>query len=282
VNRLLLTSGALINEINTVRNHISSIKGGRLATRISPGEIINLIVADEPDAKPWGPTVPDRSTFEDAIRILREYGLWQGTPQRVRRHLQRGLTDRRLETPKSLKSVKVQNVILADNQMACEAARMGAIQLGLNATVLTCNLEGESAAVGESIAALALRSHLARSNRGTPTVLILGGETVVTMSAEHGLGGPSQELALSFARKIAGYRNIALLALDTDGSDGPTDVAGAIVDSLTMKRAEKLGLDLADSLRRHLSYDALSKLQDAIVTGPTGTNVMDLNIVVVI
>jgi len=283
VTDMLLRCGATIDEINTVRNHISAIKGGRLAKIIHPAEIINLIVIDEVAGRPWGPTVPDTSTFYDAVNVLRKYGLWRKVPETVREYLKRGMVDPSLETPKprDFEGLKVHNVILADNEAMCRAAGKRAEELGFKSLILTTKLEGESREVGIVLASIAREVEERGRPIEPPCVLILGGETTVTITRSCGRGGPSQEFVLGAALKISGSKRIVIASIDTDGTDGPTEVAGGIVDGYTLKRAEEKGVDIFKSLRRHDCYEALMKLQDAIITGPTGTNVMDLNIIVV-
>lgn len=283
VTDLLLKCGATIDEINAVRKHISAIKGGRLAMYIHPAEVINLIVIDEVAGLPWGPTVPDTTTFEDAVRALKKYDLWEKVPDSVRKHLERGLTDLNLETPKpkDFEGLKVYDVILANNEVACEAAKKRAEELGFNSVILSTVLEGESGEVGIVLAGIAKEIEERGRPLKPPCVFIVGGETTVTITGEPGEGGPSQELALGFALKIAGSKNIVIASIDTDGTDGPTDIAGGIADGYTRERAKEKGIDIYESLMSHNSSYVLKELGDAIITGPTGINVMDLNVIVV-
>lgn len=283
VTELLLKCGATIDEINPVRKHISVIKGGRLAMYIHPAELINLIIIDEIAGQPWGPTVPDVSTFEDAVNVLRKYRLWEKTPNSVRGHLERGLVDPRLETPKcnDFKGINVHNIVLADNGTMCEAAKKKAEVLGYKPLILSTSLEGESREAGIILASIAKEIEANSRPINPPCILILGGETTVTITKQHGKGGPSQELVLGASLKLAGSEKIVIASLDTDGTDGPTDVAGGIVDGYTLKRAKENGIDIFENLMEHNASRVLMKLQDAIFTGPTGTNVMDLNIVVI-
>ena len=284
VTDLLLKCGATIDEINAVRKHISAIKGGRLAMYInSAAEIINLIVIDETAGIPWGPTVPDTTTFKDAVRVLKKHDLWEGFPNSIRKHLERGLADPGLETPKpkDFEGLKVHNIILANNEAACEAAEKRAEQLGFNSMILSTVLEGESREAGILLASIANEIEGRCRPIKPPCVLIVGGETTVTIRGQPGEGGPSQELALSFSQKIAGSEKIVIASIDTDGTDGPTDIAGGITDGYTMERAKEKGIDVYENLVRHNSSYVLKKLGDAIITGPTGTNVMDLNVIVI-
>lgn len=283
VTDLLLKCGATIEEINAVRKHISAIKGGRLAKYIYPAEVVNLIVIDEVAGLPWGPTVPDTTTFEDATRALKKYNLWEKIPKTVRKHLQRGLTDPSLETPKpkDFEGLKVRNVILADNRIACEAAKKKAEKLGFNSMILSTVLEGESREAGIVLASIAKEIEERNRPLGPPCVLISGGETTVTIAGEAGEGGRNQELALASSLKIDGSKNIVIVSIGTDGTDGPTDIAGGIVDGCTLGRTREKGIDIFKNLMKHNSSYVFRQLKDAIFTGPTGTNVMDLTLVVV-
>jgi len=280
---LLLKSGASIDEINTVRNHIEDIKGGKLAKRIHPAQIINLIIVDEIPYQPWGPTAPDKTTFKDAIYVLKKYDLWDKVPRSVREYLMKGLSDPGLETlkPEDFKYLRVQHVLLAHNTNLCEAARRRAEELGLNSLILTTKLEGESKEAGIILASIAREIEEYGRPIKPPCIIIAGGETTVTIKGQHGKGGPSQELVLGAALKIAGSERIVIASIDTDGTDGPTEVAGGIVDGYTVRRARELDLDIYEALKTHNSYEVLMKLQDAIITGPTDTNVMDLNIITI-
>lgn len=284
MTELLLKSGATIEEINTVRNHISTTKGGRLARYIHPAEIINLIIIDEIRGEPWGPTAPDASTFKDAVYVLKKYNLWRKTPEKIRNYLKRGLSDNNLETlkTKDFKKLKVHNIVLADNKMMCEAAKKRGKELGFTSRILSTRLEGESREAGAILASIA--KEIEENNRPIKrhSILILGGETTVTITGKSGRGGPSQELVLGASLKIMESEKIVIASVDTDGTDGPTEIAGGIVDGYTVSRAREKGIDIFKSLRRHNSYHVLTELQDAIITGPTGTNVMDLDIIVVL
>ena len=283
VTDLLLRSGATIEEINAVRKHISAIKGGKLAIYIHPAVVINLIIIDEVAGLPWGPTVSDTSTFEDAIRALKKFDLWERVPDSVRKYLERGLADPSLETPKpkDFEDLKVHNVVLANNKILCEASKKKAEELGFNSAVLSTVLEGESREVGTVLACIA--NEIEKSNRPLkpPCVLIWGGETTVTIVEEAGEGGRNQELALASSLKIEGSKNIVITSIGTDGTDGPTDIAGGIVDGYTLGRSREKGIDLWKNLMKHNSSYVFRQLEDAIFTGPTGTNVMDLILVVV-
>ena len=281
-NELLLRSGAKIWEVNTVRKHISAVKGGKLAKRVK-GTVISLIlsdvVGDRLEAIASGPTVRDPTTFQDAYRILRLYGVWEKVPESVKVHIERGF---RGEVEETLKEdlPNVHNFIVGSGTMACEAAERKAEGLGYNAAVLTTTLEGEAREVAVAIGSII--EEISRNNRPLkkPAVLIAGGEWTVTVGEGTGLGGPNQEFALSIARKIAGL-NAVVLAVDTDGTDGPTDAAGGIVDGRTMSLLKEAGIDIEEALRRHDAYHALERVGALLRTGPTGTNVNSLVIALV-
>jgi len=283
LTELLLKCGATIDEINAVRNHVSAIKGGKLAKLIHPAEIINLIIIDEIAGLPWGPTAPDMTTFRDAINVLKKYHLWEKVPCSIKEYLNEGIANPSLETPKprNFEGLKVHNLILADNEAMCKAAERRAKELGFNSLILTTMLEGESREAGIVLASIAREVEKRGRPIGPPCVLILGGETTVRITDRSISGGPSQELALGASLKIAGSERIVIASIDTDGTDGPTKIAGGIVDGYTLERAKDNGADIFECLMEHNSSEVLMKLQDAIFTGPTGTNVMDLNIVVV-
>jgi len=278
---LLLKSGASIEEINAVRKHISAIKGGRLAVAI-PAEIINLTVSDV--IGDWdvldvitGPTVPDRSTFADAVSTLKKYMLWDKTPLSIKDHLHKA----RFESPKDFTGMRVHTFMLSTNKDACEAAKKRAEELGFNAKILSTMMEGESREVG--IALSGISKEIEKHDRpfAPPIVLISGGETTVTIEGECGEGGPNQEFVLGFSLKIGGNENITVASIGTDGTDGPTNIAGGIADGCTLKRAREMGIDIFKNLMNHNASYALERLGDAIYTYPTGTNVMDLRLIVI-
>jgi glycerate 2-kinase len=292
VTDLLLSSGANIVEINAVRRHLSQTNGGRLAQLIlnQGARLINLVISDvvgrplvlRPDVPvsrgPGGsPAMPDGTTFNDARRTLSHYQLWNEVPGRVRTYL-RGAGPE-LETPKSFRGMKVDSFVLASIANGCLAARKRADSLGLNSIVLSSMIEGESREAGAFMAAVAREAAASRFPVAPPCVIVCGGETTVKMhSQKTGGGGPSQEFALGFALKIEGRPNVAVAALDTDGTDGPTEYAGGVADGYTVARAKKKGSDVFLALAEHRSSLLLQELHDAIVTGETGTNVCDLNI----
>ncbi|MCD6372946.1 MAG: glycerate kinase [Thermococcus sp.] len=280
-NELLLRSGATIGEINTVRKHISRLKGGRLAKAVK-GTVISLIVSDvvgdNLSSIASGVTAPDPTTYHDAYEVLVKRGIWKKVPESVRRVIEKGMREELEETPKMLDNIH--NFIIAGNSKACEAVARKARELGFNSAVMTTTLEGEAREVALAVGSIV--EEVAKRNRPfkKPVVLVFGGEWTVTVGEAKGLGGPNQEFALSVARKIAGL-NATVAAFDTDGTDGPTDAAGGIVDGETLQRLEKAGIDVEEVLKNHDSYRALEKIGALLKTGPTGTNVNSMVIAVI-
>jgi glycerate-2-kinase len=279
----LLTAGLPIHEINTVRKHVSEIKGGRLTRLVDPARLVTLVLVDEVAGEPWGPTVGDDTTFADAVAVLRRHGLWTETPAPIRDHLRRGTDGTVPETPApdALRRPDSRVVVLGDATDLCDAAAAKAAELGYDTRVLSSVLEGESREVGVVLAGIA--AEIARRNRPLepPCVLVSGGETTVTVGDDPGRGGPNQELAVRFVTRLDGLDGVTLLSLGTDGTDGPTTVAGGLVDDGTHTRAADLGIDLSGHVARHDTTAALERLGDAVVTGATGTNVMDLRLLAV-
>jgi hydroxypyruvate reductase len=278
---LLLRCGATIVELNAVRKHLSRIKGGGLARLAGQASVASLILSDvvgDPlDVISSGPTVPDPTTFADAWAVLERYDLIERVPVAVRERLLAGCGGKLPDTPKPEARLfeRVQNVIVGSNRLAAEGA-VGAARAGrLNALLLSTFVEGEARQVAQVAAALA--KELVHYDRPVPkpACLVWGGETTVKVCGE-GLGGRNQELALAAAMAMEGLPNVVLVALGTDGTDGPTDAAGAIATGETVARGRALGLDPAAYLANNDSYHFFDGLGDLIHTGPTGTNVNDL------
>lgn len=281
VNRLLLSSGASIFEINAVRKHLSKIKGGRLALAVFPAELINLTVSDvigDPLDYITDPTVPDTSTFVDALRTLRKYDLLKKVPPSVRVHLESA--DPRHESPKDFGPMPCHNFILTNNDSACGAVANVAASLGLRSMILSTLFDGESRELGMSFAAIAKEIRRSQRPLKAPCVLIGGGETVVTLRRNFGKGGPNQEFVASTILNMAGQTDFAVVGLDTDGTDGPTPAAGAMADAFTALTARAKGVDLHECLEDHVVLSAWTSLDDIIVTGQTGTNVNDLKFLI--
>jgi glycerate-2-kinase len=284
--RLLLRSGAAIHEINTVRKHLSGIKGGQLAAATA-ARVVTLIlsdvIGDDLGAIGSGPTAPDPTTFADACAALRRLRLWPLVPRRVRRHLLAGARGRRPETPKPGSPVfrRVRNLIVGNNRLAVGAAVRAARLAGLRPHRYRTALCGEAREAGRLFARLARRIRTRGTPVRPPACVIAGGELTVTVRGR-GRGGRAQEFALAAAAGIAGLPNVWIAGFATDGTDGPTDAAGAVVDGGTLARARARGLNIARLLRRNDSYRFFRRAGGHIVTGPTGTNVNDLYIVIVL
>ena len=282
----LLNCGAKIHEINAIRKHISKVKGGRLAKLAYPATVVSLmlsdVIGDSVDIIGSGPTAPDSSTFSDCLSIIERYGVGEMIPGAVRRFLQKGAAGEAAETPKSADPIfdKVQNLIVGNNQSALSAAKERAGALGYHALVLSSSVEGEAKTVAIDHAAMAKDILAGRGRVHRPACIISGGETTVTIEGD-GLGGRNQEFALAVAVEIDGVEGVVALSGGTDGTDGLTEAAGAIVDGTTLQRAREEGLDARDYLRRNDSYSLLRTVGDLLVTGPTLTNVMDLQLVLV-
>jgi glycerate 2-kinase len=284
VTNALLRSGATINEINVVRKHLSQIKGGGLTRLAQPARVISLIVSDvlgNPlDVIASGPTVPDTSTFADAWELIERYDLVGDLPPPVAQRLQEGVAGRVPETPKPGDPIfaQTQNVIVASNALAVQAAVDQAEQEGLHALLLSTFVEGEAREVARVFAAIGRELSQSDHPVARPAAVIAGGETTVTVRGQ-GRGGRNQEFALSAAVALQGVAEVTVVAFATDGSDGLTNAAGAIVDDTTVERARALGLNPQQALADNDSHSFFQKLGDLIVTGPTNTNVADLYVV---
>jgi len=280
---MLLKAGADIYELNTVRKHISAVKGGRLAETAQPATIISLIlsdvVGDRVDMIASGPTAPDKTTYHDTLAVLRKYSLEGRLPTSIAEVLGKGIRGLLPETPKDDDPIfqKVSNIIIGSNKIATEAARKAAELSGYKTAVLSTELCGEASIVAEELArkALALKKALAP---GDKACLIAGGETTVTVRGS-GKGGRNTEFALVFGMEIKGFPGITFLSAGTDGTDGPTDAAGAFVDGQTVAKAAEAGIDAGMYLKNNDSYTFFSRTGDLFITGPTGTNVMDMQII---
>ncbi len=285
LNQLLLACGAPITAINTVRKHLDRVKGGGLARMAYPAAVNTLILSDvignQLEVIASGPTVADPSTYQDALAVLQQYGLTAQVPTAIRRYLEAGDQGQRPETLKPGDSVfaRCGTEIIGDISLAVSAAHEQAQQEGFHSLILTTRLVGEAREVGHVLAAIAKEMALTGNPVPRPAWLIIGGETTVTVRGP-GQGGRNQELALAMVQNIAGLERIAVLTLATDGGDGPTDAAGAVVTGETWSRAKQLGLDPAEYLSQNNSYPFFAALEDSIRTGPTQTNVNDLLVIV--
>ncbi len=278
---VLVDSGADITAINAIRKHCSAIKGGRLAEAIAPATALTLVLSDvvgNPlDAIASGPMVADPTSFEDAQRVVERFELADRLPAAIVEHLRRGVEGELTETPKPGHDAfaRSQIQIIGDCSTAAVAADNAANDRGFNAAILTTTLEGEAREVGIVAAAIAREVRGHQRPVAAPACLIMAGETTVTVRGE-GTGGRCQELALSAARALADEDGITIASLATDGTDGPTDAAGAIVDGHTVARGADQGLDAADHLDRNDACPFLEATGELITTGPTNTNVNDL------
>jgi glycerate-2-kinase len=280
VSRLLLRSGATIQEINTVRKHLSAIKGGRLAAA-TRAEIVGLIlsdvIGDDLGSIGSGPTAPDPTTYADARSILRRYALWERVPLRVRSHLLTGARRRLWETPKPKAPLfaRVRNHLIGSNRRAVEAVARAAAGRGIRPLVLSTSLIGEARDIAKVFGAIAREIADSRRPAPPPVCVIAGGELTVTVRGS-GRGGRAQEFALAAAGEIVGLPNTWVAGFGTDGSDGPTGAAGAVSDGGTWARAKRAGSDPVAALLRNDAYSLFRRCGGHIITGPTGTNVNDL------
>jgi glycerate-2-kinase len=280
LTKMLLKSGAAIAEVNAVRKHLSAFKGGNLAKQAYPATVLSLIISDVVGDGlgeiASGPTAPDLSTFQDAVDILRNYQIWDNAPLAVKERLSKGVKGEVVETPKPCDPIfeKVHNVIVGNNQSACNAVKQYFEKRGVKTCLLAEPLEGEAYVVAES---LTEKIRQAGAGDSEPVCLIAGGETTVTVKGK-GVGGRNQELALAAALQLKGLQGFVFAALSTDGIDGPTNAAGALIDDTTLDRAQTLGLNAKCFLKSNDSYRFFSRLDDLVFTGRTGTNVNDLAI----
>jgi hydroxypyruvate reductase len=281
LTQALLRSGATINEINAIRKHLSQIKGGRLSQHAQPAQVVSLILSDvigNPlDVIASGPTSPDSTTFAQAVDVLRKYDLLERAPSAVAHHLQDGMHGAIAETPKSHDKAfaRTQNVIIASNEHAAQAALGKALELGMNGLLLSTSVEGEAREVGKVLGAIGRQLATSSHPAPRPACVLAGGETTVTVRGS-GLGGRNQEVALAAAAPIAGLDGVTVIGLGTDGTDGPTDAAGAIVTGHTLRRAAEKRQSIQAALKNNDAYHFFEALGDLLITGPTNTNVNDL------
>ena len=286
VTDAMLRGGAPIEALNCVRKHLSQLKGGHLARRAAPARVLALVVSDvigDPlDVIGSGPAAGDFTTFSDARRLMKRFGAWQSAQKAVRRHIERGVAGLTAETPLpgSPSLGRVRHVVVANNETALKAARAKARSLGYRATVLTRRLRGEAREMGILFASLAAEMKAEGRPLRPPACLLTGGETTVTVRGK-GVGGRCQEMALSFAIEAAGREEVGLLAAGTDGTDGPTDAAGAFSDGQTAKWAKRGIIDMEILLQDNNSNEFFRKARSLYITGPTGTNVMDITVLIV-
>ena len=287
VTSLLLRAGATIRELNAVRKHLSQIKGGQLARWAAPARVISLIMSDvigDPiDFIASGPTAPDTTSFSDALVTIQKYGV--DVPKAVLERLQSGARGQLPETPKPGDALfkNVQNLIIANNRLLIDAAAAKARELQFNTMLLGTEVEGEAKDIARFFAAIAREVGRSGNPVGSPACILAAGETTVTVRG-HGLGGRNQEMALAWAISMAAHPSCGpscFASVATDGTDGPTNAAGGLVDPFTSSRAIELGLMPLKYLRSNDSSNFLKATGDLIVTGPTQTNLMDLQILLV-
>ena len=286
VTQLLLDCGADIKEINTIRKHISRMKGGWLAKWAYPSTVIGFILSDvvgnQLDVIGSGPTVPDPSTFEEAWEILKKYDLLNEIAPSIRRHLQLGKEGKIEETPKPQDAVfeRVYNSLIGSNILALLAAEKEASSSGYHTLILSSSIEGETREAARFHTAIAKETISTGNPIPRPACILSGGETTVTIKGK-GLGGRNQEFVLAGAFEISGIEKVVLLSGGTDGTDGPTDATGAVADNTTIHRGKSMGLDPKSHLDNNNAYPFFEKLGDLLITGPTHTNVMDVRIILV-
>lgn len=283
---LLINCGATIKEVNAVRKHISRVKGGGLARIAYPATVVALIlsdvVGDAIETIASGPTAPDPSTFADCMAILERYRLRNRIPQPVREIVEKGIRGELPETAKHDDAIfaNVTNVVAGNNHLATVAAKEKARELGYHSCILSNCIQGESRDAARFHIAVAKQVLYSGEPIDRPACLISGGETTVTVRGQ-GVGGPNQEFALAAAIEMEETDGIVALSADTDGTDGPTDAAGGLVDGTTVRRAKGRGLDALKHLQNNDSNPILSAADDLLVTGPTFTNVMDIRLVLI-
>lgn len=282
----LLSCGATIDEVNAVRKHLSAVKGGLLARSAQPATLVTLalsdVIGDPLDTIASGPTYPDSTTFADCLEIVDRYGLRSRLPAAVRQRLEAGGRGDLPDTPKEGDPcfVRTSTYVIGNNALAIAAARDKSRQLGYTPLVLSTRIQGEARDVAAVLVAIGQEVRTADRPVPRPACVICGGETTVTLRGK-GKGGRNQELALAAALRLDGWDGITLLSGGTDGTDGPTDAAGASVDTHTLSRARQAGLNAPDFLTRNDSYHFFQALDDLLITGATNTNVMDLQILLV-
>ena len=268
ITQQLLENGADIVAINTIRKRLSSVKGGRFAEHCAPAQVRSLILSDvlgdQMDSIASGPTCPDTTTKEQALELIHRYGL------RIRPEI---LEKIRQEQPFKLNNID--NSVSGSVSELCHAAAKAAAQYGYTPLIVTTSLDCEAKEAGKMIASIAREIRTSECPLPSPCAVILGGETIVHLKGK-GKGGRNQEIALSAAQGISGLNDTVILAIGSDGTDGPTDAAGGLVDGTTAHRLQELGIDITEELRANNAYPTLDACSDLVRTGPTGTNVNDL------
>ena len=279
---ILLGSGAIIRDINTVRKHLCQLKGGRFIARVQPATAVTLTLDTQPKGMLWPDmSLPDSSTFADALKVLELTDTWERVPETIKIYLKEGLAHPEWETLKSLENMNAYLISVGDQILACEKAARRAGDLGFKPHILSTSIQGEAIEAGRIFAGLTREIVLRNRPFKSPCALISSGEMTVNLGGKTGEGGPNQEFVLSFATEIDPLKGFACASVDTDGTDGPTDIAGGLIDDGTYARAKELGLNINDYMKEHASSIPLKKLMSHIVTGHTGTNVLNLRVVLV-
>ena len=287
VTKLLHACGASITEMNAVRKHLSRVKGGRLAEAFRGKLLISLIISDvvgdELDVIASGPTVPDRTKFAGAWRVLEKYDLLDRVPDTVRQHLLAGVEGKVAETPKEL-SYKVVDRIIGSSEIALNSAKRKARSAGYTVVDLGVAFDGDTTEVAFEIAGFvaSIRSNVTRFP--PPVCMLMGGETTVKLGDSTGMGGRNQEFVLAMLIKLGevGFKNVCVLSGGTDGEDGPTDAAGAVVTEETLRLSREAGVNPQEFLARHDSYHFFQQFDGLIRTGLTNTNVMDVRVILIV
>jgi glycerate 2-kinase len=289
---LLIKSGAAIHEINTVRKHLSLVKGGNLARAAYPATVLNLmvsdVVGDRIDIIASGPFAPDDSTYSQALGVLEGYKLTRKIPPSALAHITAGVSKKTDETGKADETAdaknkifgKITHFVIASNIICLKAAKKEAKKLGYNTLILSSSIEGDAKQVANWHARIAMEVLSSSNPVPAPACIISGGETTVRVTGK-GKGGRNMEFAMQAAPLIDGLKNVIVASIGTDGTDGPTNAAGAMADGFTMETAAKKGIDINDHMRTNDSYHFFKALGDLIVTGPTHTNVMDIRIILI-
>ena len=286
LTQMMLEAGLRIDEMNTVRKHISRVKGGKLAQKIYPATLISLIlsdvVGDSLEVISSGPTAPDPSTFSQTKEILSRYQLWEKIPLSIKKVIEEGIKGKREETPKPGDKIfaRVQNLIIGSNYLSLKSACKFAQKLGFNTLILTSTIQGEVKELAKFYGSIFREVVKSGNPISPPACIIAGGEPTVKIRGD-GKGGRAQELALAVAKEIDGLEGALFLSAGTDGTDGPTEAAGAVCDFNTISRARAREMDPEEYLSRNDSYHFFYPLGDLVITGPTGTNVMDIHILLV-
>jgi glycerate 2-kinase len=281
----LMNCGASIVEINAVRKHLSQTKGGQLARLVYPGTLLTLIISDvvgdRMDVIASGPTAPDPTTFQDAQRVLEKYGVLEKASVSIRQHLKQGIEGQIRETPKrgEQELQNTTNLIIAHNLTALRTIAKEARKRGYNSFILSSMIEGDTRLAAQVFSNM-IRELAARTSARKPLCITAGGEMTVKVHGP-GKGGRNTDFCLALASMIEGMENVVILSAGTDGIDGATDAAGAMIDGATSMRAAEQGLDIDIALAENDSYTLLNKLDTLLVTGPTGTNVMDIQMVLI-